>query len=228
MWLKPPSPRPSLRIYALSRPRCTNCILIGPISVVVWCGNVQQTCMCTVKPGRSAMATASSKRHFSSIGSDGSCAVPTSRRCHLCQEAWSSFQPRSAKPVPYESAVPPVAMGAVSAFTLTKRCCANSASANSRRWDETSYVNGSLWNMRLHISDTGRDGVPAIEASAKISSTCDAAPSFTIYMSLLVLWLFRTPPDYLTDVLARRLAEQGAHVVGVDLSRELLQIAHRE
>src|SRR6266702_1000473 len=136
MWLKPPSPRPSLRIYALSRPRCTNCISIGPISVVVWCGTVQQTCTCTVKPGQYAMATASSKRRFSSIGSDGSCAVPTSRRCHLCQEAWSSFQPRSAKPVPYESAVPPVAMGAVSAFTLTKRCCANSASANSRRWDE--------------------------------------------------------------------------------------------
>ena len=57
------------------------------------------------------MAIASSKRRFSSIGSDGSCAVPTSRRCHSCQEAWSSSQPRSAKPVPYESAVPPVVNG---------------------------------------------------------------------------------------------------------------------
>src|SRR5207253_6011336 len=141
---------------------------------------------------------------FSSIGSDDSCAVPTSRRCHSCQEEWSSSQPRSAKPVPYGSAVPAVAMGVVSAFILTKRCCANSASANLRRRDEPSYGNGSLWNMRWHISDTGRDDVLAIEVPAKISLTCDAVQSFTISMSLLVSWLFRTLPDYLTDVLGQQ------------------------
>ena len=56
-------------------------------------------------------------------------------------------------------------------------------------------------NMLWHISVTGRDGVPVTEVHAKISLTCDAAQSFTIYMSLLVSWLFRTLPDYLTDVL---------------------------
>src|SRR5947208_11575339 len=151
------------------------------------------------------MAIASSKRRFSSIGSDSFCVVPTSRRCHSCQEEWSSSQPRSAKPVPYASAVPPVLMAAVSAFTLTKRCCANCASVNLRRRDETSYGNGSLWNMRWRISDTGKDAVPVIEASAKISLICDDAQSFTIYMFLLVLWLFRTPLDYLTDVLGKQL-----------------------
>ena len=97
-------------------------------------------------------------------------------------------------------------MAAVSAFTLTKRCCANCASANSLRWDETSYVNGSLWNMRWRIADTGKDAVPAIEAWAKICLICDAAQSFTIYTFLLVLWLFRTPLDYLTDVLDTQVA----------------------
>ena len=89
----------------------------------------------------------------------------------------------------------------MSAFTLTKRCCTNCASVNSRKRDEPSYGNGSLWNMLWRISDTGRDGVPVSEACAKISLICDAAPSFTIYTFLLVLWLSRTPLDYLTDVL---------------------------
>jgi len=76
-------------------------------------------------------------------------------------------------------------MGAVSASTLTKRCYANYASANSQRWDEPSYVNGSPLNMHWHISDTGRDGVPAIEVSAKICLICAAALLFTICMSWL-------------------------------------------
>ena len=54
------------------------------------------------------------KRRFSSIGSDGSCAVPTSRKCRSCQEEWSSSQPRPAKPVPYGSAVRPVVTRSVS------------------------------------------------------------------------------------------------------------------
>jgi len=39
----------------------------------------------------------------------------------LCQEEWSSSQQKSARRVPYGSAVPAVAMAAVSAFILTKR-----------------------------------------------------------------------------------------------------------
>ena len=83
----------------------------------------------------------------------------------------------------------------------TKCCCANSASANLGRRDEPSYGNGSPLNTRWHISDTGRDSVPAIEVPAKISLTCNATQSFTFSMSLLVSWLSRTLPDYLTDVL---------------------------
>ncbi len=86
----------------------------------------------------------------------------------------------------YESVVPPVAMAAVSAFTLTRRCYANYASANSQRRDEPGYVNGSLLSMLWHMSVTSRDGVPVTEVHAKISLTCDAAQSFTIYMFLLV------------------------------------------
>ena len=88
----------------------------------------------------------------------------------------------------------------------TKRRCANSASANLGRRDEPSYGNGSPLNTRWHISDTGRDSVPAIEVPAKISLTCNATQSFTFSMSLLVSWLSRTLPDYLTDVLAITLS----------------------
>jgi hypothetical protein len=87
----------------------------------------------------------------------------------------------------------------------------NSASANSLRQDEPSYANVSLWNMRWHISDTGKDDVLATEASAKISLICDAALSFTIYTFLLVRVLSRTPLDYLTDVLQRE-AERLNHM----------------
>lgn len=72
--------------------------------------------------------------------------------------------------------------------------------------------------MLWHISVTGRDDVPATEVSAKISLTCDVAQSFTIYMPLLVSRLSRTPPDYLTDVLAA-YNEVHAHKV-MDLLRE--------
>ena len=104
----------------------------------------------------------------------------------------------------------------MSAFTLTKRCCANYASANLRRRDEPGDGNGSPLNMRWYISDTGRDGVPATEVSVKISLTCDAAPSFTIYMSLLVSWLSRTLPDYLTDVLAGAMVHFAGAMVHYD------------
>jgi hypothetical protein len=142
------------------------------------------------------MGVASPKPPLSSIGSDSSCAVPISRSCRSYQVEWSSSQPRSAKHVPYGSGVRPVATGAVSASTLTKRYCANSASANSLRWDEPSYVNGLLLNMHWHISDTGRDDVPAIEVSAKICLICAAALLFTICMS----WLAPSSFNLLLDV----------------------------
>ena len=118
-----------------------------------------------------------------------------------------------------------------------KRSCANSANVNLQKWDEPSYGNGSPLNMRWHILDTGRDDVLAIEAPAKISLICDAAPSFTIYMSLLVPWLSRTLPDYLTDVLAacRRERSKGlasctasAHVIHGTNRSERTERDHRQ
>ena len=60
----------------------------------------------------------------------------------------------------------------------------------------------AYWPMLV----SGKADVPAIEGCARISSTCAAAPSFTIYISWLVLsnfqLSFRRLHDFSTEALA--------------------------
>ncbi len=120
-------------------------------------------------------------------------------------DIWCTFLLRSVPPVRCESAVLPAHMGVRSAFILTSSCCGNYANGNSRPQDAPNYGSGSRWSMPWRISDTGKDGVLAIEVSAKISLICAAAQWCTICISFLACLLkSSTPkqPDYLTGALA--------------------------
>ena len=146
----------------------------------------------------------SPRRPFTWTGSSRPCAVPTSRRCPLPRETWCTFLLKSVAPAPCESVVPPAHRGVRSAFIRTSSCCGNYANGNSRPSDALNYGSGWRWNIRWHISDTGKDGVLAIEVSAKISLICVAAQSCTICISLLACLLkLSTPkqPDFLTGAL---------------------------
>jgi hypothetical protein len=75
-------------------------------------------------------------------------------------------------------------------------------------------VNGSLWNTPWPMLVSGKADVPAIEGCARISSTCAAAPSFTMYMSWLVRSNFLLSFRRLHDFSTKALVTFGAAGIG--------------
>src|SRR5437867_6601042 len=88
-----------------------------------------------------------------------------------------------------------------------KPCSSNYARISKPQKGAANSASGSQLSTPSHTLATGKDGVHAIVAYARIFSICAAAPSSTICMSWLVpsnfLLSFRTLLDYLTDALER-------------------------
>src|SRR5437762_12117261 len=86
-----------------------------------------------------------------------------------------------------------------------KPCSSNYARTSKPQKGAANSASGSQLSTPSHTLATGKDGVHAIVAYARICSICAVAPSSTICMSWLVPSSFRLNfpllLDYLTDAL---------------------------
>src|SRR5436305_2665880 len=86
-----------------------------------------------------------------------------------------------------------------------KPCSSNYARTSKPQKGAANSASGSQLSTPWHTLATGKDGVHAIVAYARIFSICAGAPSSTICMSWLVPSSFRLNfpllLDYLTDAL---------------------------
>src|SRR5947209_16110587 len=94
-----------------------------------------------------------------------------------------------------------------------KPCSSNYARTSKPQKVAANSARGSQLSTPSHTLATGKDGVHAIVACARIFSICDGALSSTICMSWLTprrfLLSFRTPLDYLTDALEEKERIEG-------------------